>query len=234
MIVSTASTWQKNGRIDLETGDAASAAAGARSPASPASRSGSAGAARRRRVADLVDDRGRVVLLLGVAESFGVGEHDLLLLGASAACRLRGFGTGVISADRRRPWSGGLFVGCPSLSRSWWRLGISYGELRIGCSKNVSATALPQIPTPARQPLDANCSSEGGLIRSSGGCNALGPIFHNFRGRTWRASGDRCVTWRVHASFLHPKSAVLGPNPAVLSCPSRPLEIRGKIQNRRN
>ncbi len=34
-----------------------------------------------------------------------------------------GFGTGVISSDRRRPATGGLSVGCPSASRSWCHCG---------------------------------------------------------------------------------------------------------------
>jgi hypothetical protein len=49
--------------------------------------------------------------------------------------RFRGFGTGVISSERRRI-SRMRLVGCPSLSNSQWRAGQSYGEFRSGHWKN--------------------------------------------------------------------------------------------------
>src|ERR1019366_9945647 len=56
-----------------------------------------------------------------------------------------GFGTGVINSERRRPCTGGTSIGWPSLSKAWWSLGTSYGELRIGLSKKVSVIS-PALP----------------------------------------------------------------------------------------
>ena len=56
-------------------------------------------------------------------------------------CPLRrffGFRTGVLNATLR-PGSRIRYVGCPLASRSHWWDGYSYGEFRLGCSKNLES-----------------------------------------------------------------------------------------------
>jgi hypothetical protein len=45
--------------------------------------------------------------------------------GISLAFFFRGFGTGVMSSDRRRASTGRTSSGCPSASKAWWSLGTS-------------------------------------------------------------------------------------------------------------
>ena len=76
-------------------------------------------------VTDLVDDRGRIVLLLNAGQAVTGIENDLgLVQVAVAPAPLPSFGTGVINADRRRVsmiW----LAGWPSASNSQCRSGKS-------------------------------------------------------------------------------------------------------------
>jgi hypothetical protein len=71
---------------------------------------------------DLIDDRGRVVLLPCSREALAVVEDHLGLPLALPRFRFFGLGTGVIRSDRRR-LSMIRLVGWPSASSSQWRPG---------------------------------------------------------------------------------------------------------------
>lgn len=86
-----------------------------------------------------VDLLGELVLLVAIRKPLGP-ELQLSLL-VLAPPRFLGLGIGVISCDFRRP-SNSTCVGMPFTS-SQWRLGRSYGELRIGSSKKRSLIAAP-------------------------------------------------------------------------------------------
>ena len=81
------------------------------------------------------DECGQVVLLrLGADGPRGPVEDHFAL----ARALFFGFGIRVMTATLRRS-SQILFVGWPLRSSSQWRHGYSYGEFRIGCSKNVGS-----------------------------------------------------------------------------------------------
>ena len=79
--------------------------------------------------ADLVDDRGRIVLLLLGREALALVEHEVRLCGG--LCASSALGIGVMNSARRR-FSTICCVGWPVSSSSQCRRGYSYGEFRIG------------------------------------------------------------------------------------------------------
>lgn len=130
MIVSTASTWQKNGRTPLNSWERVLKQPGGLGRHPPLIRAryvtplvdGST---------ELVDDPGRVVLLLVARDPLALVKDQRSLRGLA---RLAWLG------DRRdedtgRRVSKTCCVGWPVSSSSQYRDGYRYGELRIGCSK---------------------------------------------------------------------------------------------------
>ena len=93
--------------------------------------------------ADFVDDRGGVVFLLADERPSSSPKTNPCC--SALFFRFRGLGTGVMSSERRRPCTGGRSRGWPSLSKAWWSLGTSYGELSMGRSKNDSVIS-PAVP----------------------------------------------------------------------------------------
>ena len=115
--VSTASTWQKNGRM-LWNGWWRQCCS-SRAVSGVTCHWSGLGRSRQRFdvLADLVDDRGRVVLLLLGGEAVAAARAPARPDPGPGRRRFFGFGTGVISSDRRRT-SRMRLVGCPSGSSS--------------------------------------------------------------------------------------------------------------------
>ena len=88
---------------------------------------------------------------------------------APGALRFLAFGMGVTNSARRRR-SMSRWVGCPSASSSQWRVGYSYGELMIGCLKKLSGMggSAPAFPLPAGLGPGVRGSGSGFRMLDSG------------------------------------------------------------------
>ena len=153
--------------------------------------------------ADLVDDRRRVVFLLLGREARLVCKKQLRLTPRlTALLRLRDRRD---RSDRRRA-SMRRLVGCPSASSSQCRPGYSYGELRIGRSKNCCSMCVcpvDKLRIPTHPVL-------GGRAKINAGCRQSSRLRLRRLGKgvNWLCCPAFAAGMRAPRSFLPNRSAL--------------------------